>query len=486
MKDFVHESLLLLGAEIRETSLEDCIFFQFDVDSQLADFLQPDQEHLLSFETERDVPGSIKVVPGCRFLDQLNDLLRTHSARHGLLPDKAGFSRKDIRSKFSVFSGKINRFSIKSSWRNTIRCHCKITVTGDELYEHLIVVEIPHHGLPSVTENTVATPDDIVYVDKPPLKQYEFRDLLEKSIYHAGIAAIEKAEELRKKSIRHLHADLEKIRGYYRQVRLETGGDKSIVDREYQLRKEETVQQAGIRSRTEIIAVETVSIPIKTATWTLENNNLTSDVTVELNSYDGTIIRPVQCDMCHRATEIFGLTNENSTVCPDCLSACAFCGKEVASENAREQWVCRECALPVCADHSSLCHVCGTRMCNEHLHDCRHKGCKVCRSCIRHCVECGNSVTWCPDHTTVNSHGIIICHEHAVTCAGCHEVWPAGEIETCSYCGQTVCPNCRTGCSECHKNFCLNHTFEGMCDACHIKKIRRNLNGKKAFYKENR
>jgi len=471
MKTFVGEALKMLGGEVRESTGEQ-LFVSTAKDSQAEAVLGEGMEHLLEFSMNTPDPRGLPVVPGSRILDDLNaELSKTGSARHGLLPDSVKIKRRDLKNMCQVFVGEVSKFSVRSSWKTTVRSHFKITTVWDELVEELLCIEIPFKGLPRQVKGSSGLVKTMHWADRPPIKLYKFKEMLDRGAALAERIAIDRAEDFRKDSLKRLYSTLERLKCYYQLVKEESvqtddENGESVAEIEYQRRKTEEVQQAGVRVKVEIVAVETISVPVKQLTWQLKHNHGFREVCAVFNCFDGEMVEPVKCEVCGAEIQSFGVARVNAVVCSNCYAQCNICGAEVVSLNAKEGFVCMKCSRQLCEVHSTICSSCREkRVCDEHVLICV-AGCSVCHSCARHCIECGSDAVWCEDHSLANSNGDVTCREHAAYCIGCHEPYPSQKTETCRLCGQTVCFNCRKVCCDCEQFFCLNHIKERRCLKC--------------------
>ena len=471
MKSFVGEALKMLGGKVQESTGEQ-LFVSATKDSQAEAVLGEGTEHLLDFSMTTAGSNVLAVVPGSRILDDLNaELSKVGSARHGLLPGSMKIKRSDLKNMCQVFVGEVSKFSVRSSWKTTVRSHYKITTVWDELVEELLCIEIPFKGLPRQVKGSSGLAKTMHWADRPPMKLYKFKEMLDRGTALAERIAIDRAEDFRKDSLKRLYSTLERLKCYYQQVKEESvqtndENEESVAEIEYQRRKTEEVQQASVRVKVEIVAVETISVPVKQLTWQLKNNHGFREVCAVFNCFDGKMVEPVKCEVCRAEIQSCGVAGVNVVICSNCYAQCNICGAEEVALNAKEEFVCMKCNRQVCAAHSTICSSCREkRVCDEHILVCV-AGCKVCHNCTSHCIECRSDVVWCSDHVLVNSYGDVTCREHAVYCIGCHEPYPSQKTETCGLCGQIVCFNCRKACCDCEQFFCLNHIKERRCLKC--------------------
>ncbi|MFC1812592.1 hypothetical protein ACFL03_07860 [Thermodesulfobacteriota bacterium] len=469
MKAFVYESLEKLGGIVREAP-GGGLRVSVPGGSRAEALLDTGTDHLLYFSLESAAPDALNVVPGSRILDGLSLELSKDSSRHGLLPDSAKLSRKQLKDMYTVFFGKVAKFSVRSSWRTTVRCHFKITIVGDELMEELLCVEVPFKGLPRFLEDVPVLKEDVRWVVRPPLKQYQFREMLDQGMAFSEKIAMDRANDSLNESLKRLYSTLDRLKCYYQQVKEESVQGEpenkiSAAEEEYQRRKTEEIQQARVRAKVEVIAVETLSVPVKRMTWKLKKKDGFRDAQAVFNCFDGKVVEPVQCEICLIETETFGIAGPDKIVCPDCFTQCDICEAEIMRKNAGQSCSCITCGRHACEEHSGICNVCREPVCAFHLLDCK-EGCSVCGSCARYCVECGYEVVWCRDHSLMNSNHSVTCHSHAVYCVGCKEPHPASNTDTCSSCGQTVCFNCQMICEKCKRLYCVNHFGDGGCFEC--------------------
>jgi len=472
MRAFVRHSLEMLGATVREVPGDE-LKVSVEAESRAVSLFEHAGEHRLAFSMQRAGSDALPVVPGSRILENLNAALSNDSARHGSVSPKVEISRKSLQKMFRIIAGKVTRFSCRSAWETTVVCYVKTAVSGDELVEELITVEVPFRGRPAIRPDGYPVSESVRWLERPPLKCYRFKEMVENGMAVAERAAIERAEDSRNMSLKRLYETLSRLKGYYEQVKQEATGDENEVktadaEKAYQYRKTEEIQQTAVRVKLGVKAVETLSYPVKNLTWTLENRNSRRDVRAVFNCFDGKVTELVFCEICDSEMTVFGLTVSNKVVCRSCYARCDICGDEIIGPNAAQNSPCAACGKIVCEAHAMVCTHCRERVCKDHMVTCS-AGCTVCSDCARTCEECGEEIAWCMDHSFRNSKGNVTCREHAVYCVGCHEPYPPVLIQSCSRCGQTVCESCEAVCEICGCVYCLNHISQSRCSECNRK-----------------
>lgn len=469
MKQFVHQSLELLGATVCE-SADDALAVNVEAGSTLVSLFDSPGIHHLTFSRHSTEPVTLPVFENSPFLEGLHNLLAVHSTRHGRLPEKIILSRKSLRDDYRIFTGKITRFSCRGGWETTVYCHVKATITGEEQKEELITVKVPFRGDPVVQPDGFVQTDSVCPHDCPPLKRYQFLNMVESGLQAAEQAVLERAEELRRESLKRLYDNLTRLKTYYGQVVQEAKGKKeknraASAEKVYQLRKTEEVQQATVRIELTLVAAESVAVPVKNLTWTVENGKHCRKISAVFNCFDGTRTGLNACEICGRKANELGLTVMNQMACPGCYASCDNCATDIVGPDAAGQSRCGICGKHFCEAHAMICSHCGRRICLEHGSSCAF-GCRVCPACAFSCPECSPEIVWCRDHSLQNSKGDVICRPHAVHCIGCREPFPSGCARSCAHCGQTICEDCNTACHVCGQRFCLNHIDRSLCVTC--------------------
>jgi hypothetical protein len=391
------------------------------------------------------------------------------AVRHGVLPARYPNFGKILKDKYRIFGDSKKEFSCRRGWNDIVRIWLKITLTGDEVVEILEAVEIAADRQPRRIECITPAAKEIRWVEKPPLKLYRFKQIIETGFRFAGNLIVEKAEDLQQKTLKNMYPTLERLRTYYRQL----GSDAAGVDRtetgameaEYRRRVREEIQYTRVKATLELIAVETISTPVLKLTWLLQRNGNSKEVTAVANLHDGSLISPVRCDICDGESWSFGISDSNMLVCETCHALCDICGAEIVDRQVSSNHICSICHRIVCNEHAMYCESCRQLVCRDHQIQCK-QGCRICPNCIRYCNQCGETIIWCNNHVAVNFKGDISCRNHTVFCIGCHENFPVGKTESCTFCGQKTCFSCLDYCIHCGRNFCLSHIEEGMCDTC--------------------
>jgi len=479
MKALFQEALQLMGAEVKALPGNE-LHVNVPKNSPARRLLGGSSEHHLSFSSINNNRSAIVVAPGSALLETaVLELARTGSVRHGVLPALFTYSRKALKDKYSVFAGSCKNFTTRREWTTTVRIWVKATLSGDEVVEILEGVEILPDGQLRSIQSAELPGKDVRWVEKPPLKRFQLKELIESGVGFANNFIIDTAEKLQTENFNRLYSTLERLRIYYHQLNEDTmssakDGRVSTIEAEYQRRKQEEIQFARIKATVEPVAVETISTPVQKLRWQLERNGNKMSVAAVVNLYDGIIVSPVRCNICEAETSSFGISRSNVLACADCYISCDFCGDEVLGEHVSTHRICSICGRKGCDEHGLRCETCGELVCSDHQVKC-HQGCCICPNCIQICVECGKKVTWCENHTTINRKGDVFCRLHAVFCIGCQEHYPAHKTEACHGCGQTVCLSCREPCRICAKIFCLNHIRKGECDKCRTHNSQMKL-----------
>ena len=145
--------------------------------------------------------------------------------------------------------------------------------------------------------------------------------------------------------------------------------------------------------------------------------------------------REGQCQNCHSADHPLQACANGHQVCPDCLVACARCGKTFCLLCPLE--TCPTCGRLVCESCVAKCPQCLRTGCAEHLTPCALCGTPGCPDCAIECAVCGRTV----------------CLTHVRQCAVCRKTLCADHAATCSACGKAVCAehfDAESGtCSQC-------------------------------------
>ena len=391
------------------------------------------------------------------------------ATRHGVLPARYPNSRKALQNRYEVFGDSEKKFSCRRGWQVLVRIWLKITLTGDEVVEILAGVEIPADRQPRQIERTTSAGKDVRWVEKPPLKLYRLKKIVEAGFSFAENLIVEKAENLQKKNIKTLYPTLARLRTYYRQLAEDAvgndGEDKRAVHAQYRRRIREEIQYSRVKASVDLIALETLATPVQKLKWLLQRNGNSKEVKAVLNLYDGSLTSAVRCDICGAESCSFGVSDSNNLVCANCYTHCDVCGAEIVDRHVLTNRICSICKRAVCREHAMYCETCRQLVCRNHYVQCK-QSCRICPNCIRHCHQCGENIIWCKNHAAVNSKGDFSCRRHSVFCIGCRENYPVRKTAACSFCGQTTCLNCLEHCTNCGRNFCLSHIEEGRCNEC--------------------
>lgn len=470
MKSFVTSALETMQCSVQEGAAADELIVVIPEGSHLKDVFEDGKVHRLSFSKDGPRGGARSVVQGCQIMEAIAAGLATGMVRHGLVRPGKGPKRKDLIDSYSVFSGEIARASIRRGWRTTVRFHCKIAILGDELKEELIIIEVPPECPTRLMERPIPVEGDIQWVERPPVTRNRLIEMLRRGLRLAERVAMEMAEDCRKEVLERLYGSLERLQRYYQQMGEESlqQGEENALSRyqiEYEKRRSEEVENAVVRAKVSVVALETISVPVKELLLEVEGHRNCVRARALFNALDGTVVVPVRCEACGGETNSIGLTATDEIVCPNCLSECEICGAESVGSNIREGSKCRVCGRSVCEAHAVTCDVCKGRVCSLCVLKCK-SGCKVCPECVMNCPKCGDSVVWCKNHTLVNSMGYASCPDHAILCSICGEPYPQGMTCTCSICGQIVCSQCQRVCRRCGRIICSNHVREGRCLKC--------------------
>ncbi len=469
MKTFIKESFEILGARVTNCD-DDELIIRTGESSRAKALLGKESEQRLAF-TAKPNRKALLVVPGSQLLDSLKCYLsEIGSVRHGLYPKKVQLSRKDLKNIFQVFAGKVAKFSARSSWQTTVRCYVKIVLTGDEFIEKIALIEVSPSGSSKIVEDEPELTAEVKWVERPPIQRYRLEDLIKKGLIFVEKVAIEKAGDLQAERLKGLYKTLKQLRTYYRKLiadnrRKENEDAVTTLESEYRYRKNEEMEHARVRAVIKIIALETVSTPVKNIRLIIERDDCIREVISCVSCMDGKILDPVRCQVCDRVTSSFGISASGKIVCAYCCTNCKFCDSEIIAPNAIKKHSCSTCGRQICEKHSVNCDICRELVCFDHVLQCQ-EGCHICNNCVRRCHECGDSVNWCRDHTMVSSSGEVTCQNHAVYCIDCCEHHPGYKTTTCTACGQTICCECQKICNHCKRVFCFNHIKEGRCLEC--------------------
>ena len=479
MRAFFQQTLKLMGADVRALH-RDVLQVRSPENSAAKALLGGASENHLAFTAEHSNGQTTLIAPGSSILENtVCALAQKGYARHGVLPVFYNYSKKELRSKYSVIAGSCEKFACKREWETLLRLWVKVILAGDEVVEIIEGFEITDKGQIQRIDDDVSPGIDIRWIEKPPLKFYEFKEQIEAGMAFARSFSVERAEELQTKNFKRLYSTLEKLRIYYHQLNAEevhSGGDenKAAIEAEYQRRKHDEIQYARIKATTKLIAVETISTPVQQLRWQLGRNGDRQWLEATVNLYNGDIASPARCGICQKETWSIGLFCSNILVCPTCCLTCDFCGDEVMGKQVSTNRICSICRKGVCNEHGLHCERCGELVCENHQVKCE-MGCRVCPNCIQTCSECRKIKNWCKNHTIVNKNGHVSCFGHAVVCVGCRDHYPMLKTEACDACGQTVCLTCRESCRTCSKIFCLNHIKNGECEKCQKNNAQINL-----------
>ncbi|CAB1074375.1 hypothetical protein JY97_15805 [Alkalispirochaeta odontotermitis] len=478
MKTLFREIFEVLGAEVREFhphELQVIIPKQSPADGLLA----ANTKHLLSFSSENKNPGAVVVSPGSALLETTAlKLSHIGAARHGVLPARYPGSKKTLRNKYQGFGETNTRFSCRRGWKVLVRIWLKIQLTGDEVVEILEGFEIPANQQPHKLEGLPSADQDVRWVQKPPLKLYQLKQIIEAGFGFAENSIIEKAGKLQKKNLKALFPVLERLKAYYRQLANDTvgidGEQTGAIEAEYRRRLQEEIQDACVKATAELIALETISTPVQNLKWQLQQNGRTKEVNAVFNLYDGSLESTAGCAICGGRSCFFSILDSVTRVCENCYALCDICGAEIVDRQTPGNRICAICKRVVCSKHALYCGTCGKLVCSDHQAQCI-QGCRICPDCIRHCQECGETIIWCKDHAPVNSSGDLSCRIHSVFCVGCRENYPMGKTVACAICEQTICLNCHDHCRSCGRKFCLKHVEEGRCHTCQTSNPQMSL-----------
>jgi hypothetical protein len=487
MKAFVKKSLEMMGAQVAE-SADNALYVKTPRGTRSEALFGGGLRHLLAFSAE-STGDAQRIVPGCQLLDNLKlELSRIGSIRHGIYAIRIQFGRNDVKAKYMVFAGRLVKFSVRSSWKIIARCHVKILLAGNEFIEDIVAIDVSPGEPPRLVEKISGLPSEVSWVEKPPIKQYQLQELIEKGLVFAEKVAVEKAEDLQANYLTDLYKTVKRLRSYYRQLKDEgtKKGDQDAAETyeaEYQYRKTAEMQNARAHVRVKIIALETYSFPTKKIRFQIERNGQAREVSTSINLFCGNIVAPVRCDICNSETVTFGMTDSRAIACSDCHTHCEICDAEITGKHVKPKHACSTCGRHVCPDHSLSCDVCKELVCLDHICQC-NEDCRICNNCLRSCPDCGDTIIWCKDHTVVNSNGDTACRNHAVYCIDCREYHPAQKTDTCSACGRTICCNCHKSCTDCNQVFCFNHIKKGKCAKCYLEMEKMEIQTQMKLFRQ--
>jgi hypothetical protein len=475
LKTLVKEAFEVLEARFDEKATGE-LWLQAPAEGRSAALLDIYSGRQIAFEKSSAADHSLLVVPGCKLLDELTSELSVIGAvRHGTVNADPAITRRTIENRFQLLRGTEGQLKIESAFRTRLRCFFKAGIFAEEPAEEIIGVEVPELESPRRVEIGEPLLDDVKWSERSPMRLKDLMGRVEKGFQFAESLVIEKAQAAQEKKLEFLYAGLVRLRSHYTQLIKETSFGKdhdaaqTEIESEYRMRLNEEVRVAGIRSRLGLIALETISEPIKKLRWTLSRESHLVEVAACLNAVDGSIVDSVTCALCNQDAQNFGLSLQGAIVCSDCLSVCDLCGRESTGAGSALKLICTVCNRRVCLEHGVLCRSCGKFVCCDHTLLCE-KGCRVCEKCARPCLECGENVLWCREHSKTNAGGESVCLDHAVICIGCQEFHPMSRIASCGVCGQSVCGSCRDRCNGCGHDFCLNHIEKGECHSCRDKR----------------
>jgi len=488
MKTFARQCFERLGGTVTDTA-KDTLLVRTSRNTAAFRVLADHFEQEVSFSPEKTEKGMELMVSGSRMMDRLHEEINARGTlRHRLLTAEQDFYKKTVNERWQVFQGTVEKLKMQKQWHTSIKCYLLLKLVSDELLEELLVIDVPPFGSARLTRADGCSSTSARWVERPPIRKYQLVEQLEKGVVLAEALAVEKAEDCRRESIERLYRTLSRLRCYYQQLKEESSEkdderDTYAIEAEYQRRKTEEVAKTSVRAELKIIAVETISRPVKVVTWRLSNNNHEKTVQLILSMTDGSEIAPVTCEICQRRTDSFGLSSAGSIVCSECIGTCGICSAEITGSHAVAK-TCHDCSIQICDNHRHFCTTCHEFFCEDHIAECSG-GCTACTNCMVHCIECGRGTAWCPEHTIKNIRGDIICRQHAIYCALCREPFPSFRIDTCRICGQTVCESCYTRCDDCGEIICTNHIEKGRCVKCREgQRKERNNYQMKLFMKQ--
>ncbi|MBN1472944.1 MAG: hypothetical protein JW925_14310 [Syntrophaceae bacterium] len=470
MEQTIREALTAMGADVSEVAQNEfLVTFPDPVD--MNDPIEKLNGRVLSFNAASVASHSELVSKGSRIMDDIASALsKSGSCRHWRVPPSIEASRKCLRSKIEFWMGDIVKFSVKKNWQAVLVCHFKITFSNYELLEELVAIKIQTSGPPRIVSEMPTPSPDWEIIRRPAVKKAEIKKMVEAAREKARWFVVERAESFRESLVKSLYKTIQQIRRYYEQIKKEaltSNNEVSFhdIESEYRFRKGEEIEKASVRAVIELVALETISVPISMLTYEAKNGESARIVTSLVSLKDGTILNAVTCEACQMESTTLGLSKTGQLVCPACHAICHSCGKEVIAPNAREAAKCSHCSKHFCEKHSLVCDSCKQLVCTDHAEACA-AGCHICGSCARECVECGNHVVWCKDHVYINHKNEAVCRDHVLYCSGCKEPYSSERLQNCSRCGQLVCSSCREVCRGCGKTFCLNHIENGRCEVC--------------------
>lgn len=470
MKAFVCEAVQLLGGRVEEGP-DGTLRIQASPGSEALELLEGAAENRVALDRE-GAPAEVPVIsPGHPFLDDLAQALALPGrSRHGVLSPQVGFSRKEARDRLQVFAGELVRFSARKAWRAAVRIWVKAAIQADDVNEHLFAVEVADNG-PSRVLETAPDPDPAIRWRKtPPVAFAAFEALVERAMKRAEQEAVRLSEEAKQSGLERLHQTLDRLERYYDQLReeaLSAGKERAAAgaEAEHERRKADEIEGARVRARVDLVALETVSTPVKRLEWALERGGIERQVIGDVELLGGAVTLEQACEVCGRSSSELGLGLDGTLFCPDCGTTCSVCGKELIGPGAQTAFACASTGEAVCDEHAASCETCKVRVRSDLVLRCR-SGCAVCPNCARSCPDCGEGTVWCPEHVHTNAQGESVCPSHAFTCHACGEPFPLSRAVQCASCGVTLCGDCSTRCAGCGRPFCTGHLLEGKCFPC--------------------
>lgn len=384
MKALFREIFEVLGAEVTELPPHE-LHVKVPKHSRAGCLLQAQSSQLLSFSPENKNPGAIIVTPGSTLLETATlKLSHMGATRHGVLPAQCPDSRKNLKNRCQAFGRTEQKFSCRRGWKVTVRMWLKIKFSGDETIEILEGFEIPADGQPIKLERIISADKEVRWVDKPPLKLFQLKQIIEAGFRFAENFIIEKAADWQKKNLKTLYPALERLRIYYHQLAQDAAGNDGqptgAIEAEYRRRLREEIQYAGLKATADLTALETISTPVQNLKWQLQRNGKSKEVNAVLNLYDGSFESTTRCEICGGDSSFFGISESNVLVCASCCCQCDICGAEIVARQALTDCICSICGQTICLNCLEHCAGCGRKFCLGHIEEGRCHTCQTTNS----------------------------------------------------------------------------------------------------------
>lgn len=238
----------------------------------------------------------------------------------------------------------------------------------------------------------------------------------------------------------------------------EADQQKGFLEKEYDLK----ISQA-IKSKDLVVNEKDISILRKSLIWVAESFVITG--TVPSQEGDKEVVATYSLDGQGK----FG--------------SCSVCSEDITTSTQGN--ICVQCAVKLCAAHSTKCDDCSEVYCKDHSEKCSYSNCEnlICVNCTEshRCKDCPNII--CATHEKKCNHcDQLLCAEHSIECPACKEIScdehtrVCGTCSTkiclkhpeelCGICNEDICPLCRQECNICGAGFCEKHVTTCYQDKC--------------------